>query len=373
MVKPMQHSTLALLLSLSACTTESAVGGDRADGGVADSAPVDTAVVDAETAGSALSLDVAGTASCAIQSDGHLWCWGYKDLSVLPGGESQTAPFDRGVFPGVLSFRGGFSVFCAITTEHRAKCWGNTIFGRAFSPVILEALSDVADIAFSTSEGCALHLDGTVSCWRSGLGPTKVAGVAGAKAISGNDINFCALLADATVKCWGGNPGRSLIPTSTAEEITTALPIEGLTDVVEVRGYGAWCALRKDGTVMCWGPNTYGELGDGTKDNRDGVLVKAKVSGAAALGGALKSPCAALSSGETWCWGEQFTNSDLGIAPAKLPGLGPVQSFARNTTANHTCARLRDGTVWCWGWNADGNLGRGMYGALRGDPAPVKF
>lgn len=53
--------------------------------------------------------------------------------------------------------------------------------------------------------------------------------------------------------------------------------VPGLTGVIQVAAGGANSfALRSDGTVWAWGYNYWGQLGDGTTDNRD---VPAQVPG----------------------------------------------------------------------------------------------
>jgi len=42
-----------------------------------------------------------------------------------------------------------------------------------------------------------------------------------------------------------------------------------LDHVVNVDQGGATCAVRDDGTVWCWGLNGFGEVGDGTREERE--------------------------------------------------------------------------------------------------------
>src|SRR5438067_1925375 len=74
------------------------------------------------------------------------------------------------------------------------------------------------------------------------------------------------------------------------------------------------CALTGQGGVRCWGDNTFGELGDGTKELR--------------------------------------------VAPVQVKGLSSgVESVS--PSGYHTCATLETGGVKCWGDNSVGELGDG--------------
>jgi len=63
--------------------------------------------------------------------------------------------------------------------------------------------------------------------------------------------------------------------------------------------------------------------------------------------------CAALDSGEVYCWGVGFTGQ-LGqpnifeqLAPRRVDGISDVVDLTLTSLAS--CAARRDGTVWCWG------------------------
>jgi alpha-tubulin suppressor-like RCC1 family protein len=73
------------------------------------------------------------------------------------------------------------------------------------------------------------------------------------------------------------------------------------------------CALTRDGTAWCWGRNTYGQLGDGTTDDR--------------------------------------------MRPTLVAGERRFTGIAANGA--HTCATAVGGGDFCWGLNLDGQLGDG--------------
>lgn len=123
------------------------------------------------------------------------------------------------------------------------------------------------------------------------------------------------------------------------------------------------CALVSDGTVRCWGQNGYGQLGDGTTDQREIPVAVAGLSAAAQIAAGGMHTCALLVSGSISCWGGNETGQlgDGTTAPSPIPV--PVENIsgALSVAAGgmHSCAMHGGGTVSCWGFNATGQLGNG--------------
>jgi alpha-tubulin suppressor-like RCC1 family protein len=122
------------------------------------------------------------------------------------------------------------------------------------------------------------------------------------------------------VLCWGWNDAGQLGDGTTTDR-RTPVDVVGLTRGVAALAVGGLhngsnhtCAITNAGAVMCWGANGYGQLGDGTNDERH--------------------------------------------VPVPVVGLGDRASAAA-IGGYHTCALLKAGTLACWGRNADGQLGDG--------------
>jgi alpha-tubulin suppressor-like RCC1 family protein len=134
------------------------------------------------------------------------------------------------------------------------------------------------------------------------------------------------------------------------------------------------CAVM-GGKVRCWGNNMSGELGDGTREKRAGLVDVGGVAGATQVSVAESSmnghACARLADGTVSCWGaggRGQLGGPAGPAAAPVPGL----KRARRVLAGHeyTCALLEGGTVSCWGRNDKGQLGDGTT-TDRARPEPV--
>ena len=100
-----------------------------------------------------------------------------------------------------------------------------------------------------------------------------------------------------------------------AEPVAGPIPesIGGAAVVQIAVGNRHSCALVESGHVWCWGWNQFGQLGDGTTENRS--------------------------------------------VPVQVTGLGRVTALALGE--GHSCALRTTGRVFCWGENEAGQLGNG--------------
>jgi alpha-tubulin suppressor-like RCC1 family protein len=265
--------------------------------------------------------------TCARQSDGTVKCAGSANSGAL------------GVAPPPGSDASGSNI--TIPT-----------------PVTVEGLSGVTDVATGHGFSCALLTDATVRCWGgNGLGqlgdgtttsswrPVTVAGLSNVRSIAAGAWHTCALVKDGTVRCWGNRSG------------TSPMPETALSDVVEIGcGNSYTCARSASGRVDCWGLNNYGQLGDGTTTTRL-TLMPALVDHVAKLAVGTHHSCVILADHTVKCWGRYSATPTL--VPKTIAGFSGATSIS---AAARTCVRVNDGTVRCWG---------GSYGNGDGSPLPV--
>eukprot|EP00971_Amphidinium_carterae_P000033 874-Amphidinium_carterae.1 len=157
------------------------------------------------------------------------------------------------------------------------------------------------------------------------------------------------------------------------------------------------CLLLPDGRVKCWGGNQHGQLGLGDTRDRGAVgdavdLLSRELptvdlgpdARVARLCAGTAHTCAAFSSGEIKCWGNN-DHGQLGYDDVRargsgsdemgtcLPPIGLGRSDATSVAcgAFFTCAHFLHngyGSVRCWGQNRHGQLGLGLgTGATIGD------
>jgi alpha-tubulin suppressor-like RCC1 family protein len=287
---------------------------------------------------------------------------------------------------------------CALKPDGTAVCWGKNDAGQLGIGVVtsnqlapsatVSGLTQVAGLATGEQHSCALHSDGTVSCWgdnnfgQQGRGgdlnanddqPTaaKVPGISDAVALTAGINHNCALRATGQILCWGANNEAQLGNGGSADTATPTATI-GLNNIVSiVAASNNTCALSAQGQVFCWGDNSQGQLGIG---NTNGDLgdVPNLVQGlsdepvVALTGG--RHFCALMQSGTARCWGlnnagqlgdGSTIDRTLPVAVKGLPGVAK-QLAAGNF---HTCAivltKFSGEQVVCWGRNIDGQLGNG--------------
>ncbi|MEE2836565.1 MAG: hypothetical protein VYB65_11180, partial [Myxococcota bacterium] len=187
-------------------------------------------------------------------------------------------------------------------------------------PMIVRGLQAVRALAMSGGTTCAALEDGSVSCWGSitnwdplvedcvELRPvTPIEGVEGIVALTAHRFGYTGVTAESVTYSWGRDwegeplvePVRRVLP-ETAVQLgasddtecvlfesgrvgcwgasrgegnragNTLRMLEGLEEVVEIsdgRNTKHLCARRSDDEIWCWGNNTYGQLGDGSRDS----------------------------------------------------------------------------------------------------------
>ncbi len=276
-------------------------------------------------------------------------------------------------------------------------CVPATVFARPAAPPAQQTPQPgytFAAIHLGGQHACALTTQGGVLCWGSNqygqLGngttvpyssqPVKVRGLdKGVRAVATMREHFtCALTEQGGVLCWGSNEYGQL-GDGTKENRRTPVPVRGLNKGVKAiaAGYYHTCVLTEQGGVLCWGLNWSGQLGDGTEEDRSApVRVRGLNKGVKAIAAGYSHTCALTEQGGVLCWGSN-ESGELGdetkenrSAPVLVRGLDKgVKAIAVGFA--HTCALTKQGSVLCWGFNRSGQLGDGnQRGPQRARPRP---
>ena len=133
-------------------------------------------------------------------------------------------------------------------------------------------------------------------------------------------------------------------------------PLTFFTNSIAVSGYRdhnfAWNHL---GNVWGWGLNDKGQLGDGTKVNRNTATSIPSIGSFTMISTGLTQNIGLRSDGTVWTWGQSFYGQDISLT--QIPDLDQVVSISSGL--QHYLALKDDGTVWAWGDNSLGQLGIG--------------
>lgn len=258
---------------------------------------------------------------------------------------------------------------CAILGGGRVKCFGDNTSGQVgdgtqvdrSTPVFVQNLVDVVDLAVTPTRSLAVQSTGRVVQWgllESGTATLpQLTPITDAIEVMGGGASPCALRSNGTVSCWG-----TLAGTSTTTATPTA--VSGLADVASLSKGSAHCALLANGSIKCWGSNTYGQLGNGTQTTSASAVAVSGIANATAVAGGLHHACALLASGGIKCWGRNHkgqlgngSTSSFSATPVSVTGISTATSIAVGLM--HSCATLANGTARCWGMGANGQLGNG--------------
>lgn len=268
--------------------------------------------------GTGVLADVAGIDAglfhtCAATRDGSAFCWGVDSAGQLgngAGGASETPTQvvgvgGAGVLANVTQIGVGDSHSCAVTSDGSVFCWGsdgsgqlgNGAGGSSQTPIRVVGvggtgfLEHVSRIAVGPGYSCAGTGSGSVYCWGSdaagqlGNGgasansqtPVQVIGgaqggatLANVTQLSGRRNHACATTSGGNVFCWGsdtdgqlGNGGAS----ASTQDPVLVLGVDAagvLSAVTQISaGDNHSCAVSSAGSAFCWGRDANGQLGDG--------------------------------------------------------------------------------------------------------------
>ncbi|MFJ9521113.1 RCC1 domain-containing protein [Kitasatospora sp. NPDC101801] len=188
---------------------------------------------------------------------------------------------------------------------------------------------------------------------------------------------------DLRVRSWGQNASGQL-GDGTKVNRQTPVSVVGMSGVelttIAAGGTGTngfALTLLANGTVEAWGKNDKGQLGNGTAEDSSVPGLVAGLGGVEAIAAGGSHALALLKDGTVKAWGNN-KEGELGngtVVDAKLPvtvaGLDDVKAIAAGDT--FSMALLKDGTVKTWGNNKDGQLGTTPRPAKSTDPVPTVF
>ncbi|MFO0563042.1 MAG: hypothetical protein U0269_33785 [Polyangiales bacterium] len=210
---------------------------------------------------------------------------------------------------------------------------------------------NIAQVSVGTEFACVRLSTGRVRCFGNNthgtLGdgttehrtrPVDVLGLASVTSLSSSATHSCAVSRGA-VFCWGGL--RLDAPSQ-----PTPAPVANISNAVEVATlFDGACARLANGAVRCWGDNSAGQLGDGTRERREGPVDVVGIPPATRVfSSPWRAACIVAVDASVWCWGSYGNNSTL--RPERIRNL----SSAREVSASpHAFCANTGRDIRCWG------------------------
>jgi len=340
-------------------------------------------------------VSVGNSFTCAVKSDGTVWCWGRNNVGQLGNGTTINAsrPVQVSGLTGATQVAAAETQACAVKSDGRVWCWGGGRLGNGSAagstvPVQVSDLTTATQISGNYSHFCALKADASVVCWgwnilynlgdgttTDRLVPTALSPALpmGALQVSAGVFGTSVLLTDGTVRSWGAGNNGALGNGSTTYSTSTKTAPTGLSTVSKISGGPGWgnlCAIETVGRVVkCWGLNNNGQLGIGVMAASGAdywrltpVAVTGFTSAVTSIDAGIYTPCAVLADTSLMCWGyngqgQAGVSGTQVLTPTAVPNMTGVSQVS--TGYYHSCAVLSDTTVKCWGSNTYGALGNG--------------
>ncbi len=346
-------------------------------------------------------------ASCALDVDGQVHCWGRT--FYIPGTSGSPVPARYGSLEGVDGVVMGGSGGCLIDGG-TASCFGFNEEGqlaavptwRVADPTPIGGVGVVTQVALGARHACALDDAGALACWgdtsdgQLGDGvisdlrtPTPIPlDVGGWRQVDVGVDHTCATTTLGQAYCWGLNTGPQLGGGAARAAPLYASPL--LVDTEEtleyiVAGYQHSCALTtvSGGVVLCWGANDVGQRGVEAPSDYTPAMVDAELVTRLTTG--ISTSCAvAADDGARRCWGandygqlgngdapgpQLDTPTDIAGGPSGWTMVSMGVAFACGISAGAT-----PGQLYCWGENGFGRLGQAsglvLAPELVADPTP---
>jgi len=327
----------------------------------------------------------------AIEKSGNLWSWGYNNSGQL-GIEITSIKLIPVLIKSETNFKSiasGFKNSMAIDESDKLWVWGFNYYGQLgdgsttnrMCPVQIELGTQFKSVSTYYST-IAIDKSGNLfGCGSTGLpysirsSKLKIMSNLKFKSISEGNMHSLAIDESGNIWACGDNRGGQLGDGTTTENYMQINQIisEVKFKSVSARSYHS-LAIDESGYLWAWGDNWYGQLGDGTKEDKSTpVKIKSNLKFNQISAGEFYS-MAIDESGNLWAWGRNHLGQlgdgtqDLRTSPVIIKSGTKFKSVSSGVS--HALAVDDSGNLWAWGNNSTGQIGNGSTVRLS---SPVKI
>lgn len=135
--------------------------------------------IDVPGIANAVAIEIASSTSCALRATGVVSCWGNNQKGQAGNGETSSyeeTPVDVVGITDATQIATSAGGSCALRSNGTVWCWGNNFNGQlgngtdvdSLVPTRVKGISNAVEIDRAGERGCALLANGTVRCWGTG-------------------------------------------------------------------------------------------------------------------------------------------------------------------------------------------------------------
>jgi alpha-tubulin suppressor-like RCC1 family protein len=237
--------------------------------------------------GTAAKLSVGYVHSCAILTNGALYCWG--DNSENQAGQlddhmNLSVPTRVEMASDWTAVSGGQGHTCGIRKPGTMWCWGRNSDGeigqgigapgRFAAPTRVGTFDDWDSVDLGQANVCGVRRDGTLWCWGDDTAndqnlPKQVGTDTDWTSVSTDVFTTCGIRKGGVLSCFGRNVEGQLGLGDTTDRTTPTVTGAGITWTGVAVGRLHVCAVTSAGEIRCAGKNDDGQLGTGDNDRRN--------------------------------------------------------------------------------------------------------
>ena len=336
----------------------------------------------------------------AITKAGELYMWGGNECGQVGDGTTAVRTSPIKVLENVATVSIDWGTTSAITEAGELYMWGANGYGQVgdgttenkTKPVKVKVLENVAKVSIDWCTTSAITEAGELYMWgKNGYGqvgdgttenrttPVKV--LENVTTVNGDGSTIGAITEAGELYMWGKNDEGELGDGTTEDRTKPFKVLENVAtvsidyDIVGGARNAITQAIKKTGELYVWGWNGYGQVGDGTTNDRTKPIKVLEnvttVSSDAYTTGAITE------AGELYMWGYNYYG-EVGdgttthkTEPVKIQALKNVATVGIVPCShnNSIIAITKAGELYMWGENRYGEVGDGT---LKPKTTPIK-